>query len=149
MASSARLPGYPLVKISQTDDLDAIKEMDQACFCGEDLPDLETAIWWIAHEGPNELGYAGALHDVDTNDLFLNRAGVLPEARGHGLQRKLIRARVRYARAHLMRSCYTYTVPFNVASSNNLIKCGFILWRPACPWACLLYTSDAADERSS
>lgn len=124
------------IRISQTDDLDAIREMDQVCFRGEDLPDLDDAIWWIAHEGPTELGYAGGVVDTDIHvDFFLNRAGVLPEARGHGLQRRLINARMRYARAHGMRSCYTYTVPFNVASSNNLIKCGFTLWRPACPWA--------------
>lgn len=123
-----------MVKIRQTEDMELIQEMDGICFPGEDLPYLETATWWVASEDGHEIAYAGGVQDTD-GYFFLNRAGVLPEARGRGLQRRLIRVRCQYAHRHSMRSCYTYTVAHNPASSNNLIRCGFILWRPADPWA--------------
>ena len=134
MVSWARPPGCPLVKISQTDDLETIQALDRTVFHGEELPHLEEATWWVATEDGHEVAYAGGVQDTD-GYFFLCRAGVLPEARGQGLQRRLIRVRVQFAQRNAMRSCYTYTVPHNTASSNNLIRCGFTLWRPAVPWA--------------
>ena len=60
----------------------------------------------------------------------MHRAGVRPDARGQGLQRRLIRARVAYAKREGFPEVWTYTSNYNVASSNNLIREGFTLWAP-------------------
>jgi GNAT superfamily N-acetyltransferase len=58
---------------------------------------------------------------------------VLPEARGQGLQRRLIGARERHARALGMAWLVTDTYQ-NPASSNSLIAAGYRLYEPAQPW---------------
>ena len=126
-------------RIKQTDDVSLIQDMDQVCFPGESLPEADEAVWWVVlDEDGREAAYAGGIVDTyspGVHDLFMNRAGVLPEYRGQGLQRRLIHTRYRFACREGYRSCYTYTVPFNYRSSNNLIRCGFTLWRPAWAWA--------------
>ena len=62
--------------------------------------------------------------------VFLNSCGVLPAARGRGIQRMLVRKRVNKARNMGFAWAYTYTHANNVHSSNNLIGCGFRMWRP-------------------
>lgn len=98
-------------------------------------PGLDRGAWWIAEIDGRVVGYAGALVWEPDRCLYLTRAGVLPEARGRGLQRRLIRARVAHARRLGLTGAYTYTLNWNEKSANNLIACGFRLWWPARPWA--------------
>ena len=113
---------------------------ERACFPA-DKPYIPkpTHATWIAHAPPDALGdtlagYA-ALVAHGPAAGFLARCGVLPDYRGQGLQRRLIRARASYARRIGLPLVYTYTVVGNPASSNNLIKCGFVLYRPEWRWA--------------
>jgi GNAT superfamily N-acetyltransferase len=112
-----------------------LHDLDARCFPHRDdkRERFDRGIWWLASEDGRMVGYAAAA--VDEHVLYLTRAGVLPEARGRGLQRRLIRARVQHARRLGLTRCYTYTVPWNWRSTNNLIDCGFRLWLPARPWA--------------
>lgn len=125
------------VTIAELDDL------EHQCF-PEDGPHPKGGhrqAWWVAREKSSGVvvGYAGSVHVTlgaayfspgRDRCLFLARAGVLPRARGHGLQRRLIRARLSHARRLKCRGAYTYTTIENVASANNLIECGFRLWVP-------------------
>jgi GNAT superfamily N-acetyltransferase len=104
---------------------------------------------WLAHAPPNSLGdtLAGYAAMVEHGPAagFLARCGVLPAYRGQGLQRRLIRARVAHARRIGLKTVYTYTIIRNPASSNNLIKSGFALYRPEWRWAgvdCLYWRLD-------
>jgi GNAT superfamily N-acetyltransferase len=65
---------------------------------------------------------------------FLCRVGVDRAHRGHGLQKRLIRARELAARRAGIKQLVTYCVPWNEASANNLIACGYRLYRPASRW---------------
>jgi hypothetical protein len=58
-------------------------------------------------------------------DGNLSRCGVLPLARGLGLQRLLIRRRIAWARRQTGRRA---VLKHNHHSSNNLIRCGFRLY---------------------
>ena len=78
------------------------------------------------------VGYATA-RVLDGGILYLNSAAVAYDARGHGLQRRLIRCRTRYADKHGLTSI-TYTTPDNSASINNLVACGFKAYQPEYPW---------------
>jgi GNAT superfamily N-acetyltransferase len=58
---------------------------------------------------------------------------VLPSHRGHGAQKRLIRARIRQARALGWTWLITDTYQ-NPVSSNNLIATNFTLFEPTKPW---------------
>jgi L-amino acid N-acyltransferase YncA len=62
------------------------------------------------------------------------RAGVIRNFQGHGLQKRLIQARIRKARALNWEWLLTDTTD-NPASANSLIAMGFKLYEPKAPWA--------------
>ena len=70
-----------------------------------------------------------------TDVVYLHAVGVDEAYRGHHMQRRLIRARVRWARAHGFSHAVTYTLVDNVASSRSLVACGFKPYWPSYPWA--------------
>jgi GNAT superfamily N-acetyltransferase len=110
-----------------------IEHMDAECFSPHDKPEpTSKGYWWLAREGARVVGYAAAAVVGDT--MYLTRAGVVPAARGRNIQARLIRARVQYARRLRLARVHTYTVYWNMRSANNLLACGFRLWRPAKPW---------------
>ncbi len=65
--------------------------------------------------------------------MYLCRSGVVPEHRGKGLQKRLIRVRETYARNMAMNWVISDTT-CNPPSANSLIACGFKLYEPAQPW---------------
>lgn len=97
---------------------------------------LPTDAAWLALDGERVVGF-GVLRPVrsDPGYGYLARAGVIPEYRGQGLQRRLIRARERGARKMGMTTLVTDTSRANLASSNSLIREGYKLYNPARKWA--------------
>jgi GNAT superfamily N-acetyltransferase len=91
------------------------------------------AEWWIAEREGQLVGFGGAKLWEPDGRVFLCRAGVAPEARGQGLQKRLIRVRVAWARKVGATGCYTYTID-NPASQNSLIACGFRTFSPSYAW---------------
>jgi len=111
--------------------------------CGRLLPfDDGSTTWepddefWGAFDGARLVGWGGLRQSRRWLDcVFLCSSGVLPEARGRGLQKRLIKARVRWAEKQGYYYAFTYTVPHNPASSRSLISCGFRPYWPSKPWA--------------
>lgn len=92
------------------------------------------SVWWVARNAHGDvLGYAAA-RMWSPKVGYLAWARVLPFARGARLQRRLIRARVAWCRAHGARKVVTYTAPHNPASMCSLIACGFRPYLPDHPW---------------
>lgn len=94
----------------------------------------ERGWWWIAYDSQLPIGFCGMyLSSNWANTGYLCRAGILPEYRGKGLQKRLIRVRERKARklgwTHLVTDTYN-----NPASANNLISCGYRNYLPRTPW---------------
>lgn len=109
-----------------------ILDLDAQVFPGEEPPDIgpHTA-WWVAYTDKGRpVAYAGAMYWAPDRAVYLHRAGVLPDTRGRGLQRRLIRARERWGKGRGATCAYTYTAHHNTASANNLIACGYRLWIP-------------------
>lgn len=67
--------------------------------------------------------------------MFLSRAGVFPWLSGRGLQRRMIRTRIKWAKKIGARYVVTYTTYDNHLSICNLIKCGFRFYVPEWKWA--------------
>ena len=96
--------------------------------------DTNFGSWWIATENGVDIGFAGLVRTVSWTDCgYLCRAGVIPDARGQGLQKKLINVRVRQAKALGWNWVITDTTD-NPASANSLIATGFKLFQPTKPW---------------
>lgn len=94
------------------------------------------AEYWGAFDGPKLVAFAGAVPSETYSDaIYLCNAAVLPEARGHHLQRRLIRARLRWARDQGYAYARTYTIVENAASMCSLIACGFKPFWPKIQWA--------------
>lgn len=126
-------------RVTQAQDLAPLAMADAKCFGSE--VELEAgATWWAAYPvlANGTLGplaaYAGARLVDEGTALYLCRAGVLPWARGQGLQRRLIQTRVRWGKAQGATRAITYTMPSNPASANSLIRCGFRAYSPARAW---------------
>lgn len=117
--------------------LRAAKRIDRECF----RRDVEPALWdqsvtWIVEHIPtgHVVGFACLRVVATENVVYLSRAGVTPKHRGKGLQRRLIQARMVYARRKGW-GAITYTIRANPKSVNNLIACGFRYYEPQHAWA--------------
>lgn len=116
-------------------DRDDILAADRVCFPHDAPPDWEASFWWWLDDGGDVAAYCAAMRSPYVlGAAYLSRAGVLPEYRGCGLQVRLIRARLRWAKRLGCDAVVTDTLN-NPASANSLIRCDFKLWEPPKPWA--------------
>jgi len=123
---------YSGLRIQQTRDLALIRRLDARLFGNARAQPaaIDSSTWWVAYLGDRAVAFAGArVCKTDLKLVYLSRCGVLPAARGLGLQRRLIRCRIAWARRQAGRKAViTYTLAHNHHSSNNLIRCGFRLY---------------------
>lgn len=92
--------------------------------------------WWVAYaECGKPVAFAGLVRSQIWNDTgYLCRAGVLDGFTGHGIQKRLISARLAQAKKLGWNWCITDTTD-NPASANSLINAGFKIYTPANPWS--------------
>jgi N-acetylglutamate synthase-like GNAT family acetyltransferase len=113
---------------------DRLLELQNICLPTDEPADTNFGCWWIASEDGNDIGFAGLTRSISWTDCgYLCRAGVVPNARGKGVQKKLIRIRIRQAKTFGWKWLITDTTN-NPASANSLIACGFKLFEPTKPW---------------
>lgn len=89
--------------------------------------------WWIAYDEAGVPAGFCALTQNHPRTGYLHRSVVYPQDRGHGLQRRMIRVRERFARKQgwwRLRSD-TCDSPHSV---NNLVSSGYRNILPANPW---------------
>lgn len=90
--------------------------------------------WWLAFDKDNPVAFA-CMTDVKTWDHtgYISRVGVLPSHRGKGLQKRLMRACERKARALGWKRMISTTLN-NPPSANNFIALGYRTYEPASRW---------------
>ncbi len=120
--------------IKMTSTLGPLMRLDRRVFPKPDAPYTDRdAQWWMVSEDDKGhfVGYACAkiLH-TRPQTCYLTRVGVAKRHRGHGLQRRLIRARERWAAARNCTEVVTYVSAHNVHSLNALIACGYKACEP-------------------
>jgi ribosomal protein S18 acetylase RimI-like enzyme len=119
------MPSYRIVK---TKDRDLIEYLHDQCFPNDSFDGTD---FWVVLDGSEPVGFAtGRKSEVAGNWYMLTRAGVLKQARGQGLQRRLIRVRVAHARKNKYEGCVTYVANRNSASAINVLRSGFELYDP-------------------
>lgn len=119
-----------MYSVKMTDVLGRAFALDARLF-PEDVPYRERdAQWWVVETGDSRsrrvIGYAAArIFGTRPATCYLTRVGVAVRHRGHGLQRRLIRARERWAASRGCTEVVTYVSSDNVHSLNSLIACGY------------------------
>lgn len=107
-----------------------LRTLQKECLPEDRLYFPEDGVWWLMDHGPLHVGFACATPSLQhAKGIYLSRSGILPAYRGKGLQKRLIRVRLNWAK----RSGYTVAVSDttdNHPSANSLIACGFKLYTP-------------------
>lgn len=117
-----------------TEELDEVRELHTLA-----MPDDhwvgDDHTFWIARDGSGKpVGFCSAICRPERGYVFLSRAAVAVSARGARLQRRMIRARVAWARKQGATEVITYTLLKNYESFVNLLKCGFRFYKPDAAW---------------
>jgi ribosomal protein S18 acetylase RimI-like enzyme len=117
---------------TSSEDEALIARLDATCFPIDTPAVFVGARWLIGWEGDAPACYcAWKTVDHDGGPAgFHYRGGVLPEWRGHGLQRQMLRLRETEMRAAGLTRAVTYTDADGAASMRNLIAQGY---RPYAP----------------
>ena len=95
-------------------------------------PEADAYAWWIVGELTHPAAFASAYVGIGQQSdkvCMFSRCGVLAPFRGQGLQRQLIRARLRWGARKGCSRAVTYTID-NTHSEANLRRCGFLPYRP-------------------
>lgn len=128
-------PKYSLREVIGLDKEPTLFWLQRKCLPDDKIVEAtEDSYWWVLYQGRHPVGFAGLSPVANWPTAgYMCRAGVLREHRGHGLQRRLIKARIRKARA--LGWSYLITTTYdNPQSANNLIKMGFKMYTPADRW---------------
>lgn len=112
-----------------------INRLQKEILPSDDPCDTNEGYWWIVYSESNKaVGFAGMKQSSQFGDcVFFHRAGIADECNGHGLQKRLIKARIRKAKSMGFNWAVSDTTK-NPASSNSLINCGFKMYEPSKPW---------------
>lgn len=129
-----------MIRRATKDDADALEAMDRVCFPHDHPYGLfhwDKGVCWIAIQGssgefysdPLPIGYIAA-HPIRRGVWFYSRVGVMPSARGVGLQRKLMATLEKHGRREGWREIVTYTVGRNGFSTANILAAGYRTYEP-------------------
>lgn len=119
------------IRFARTRDMQrAAKVLERELFPHTEPYDPEEGLWWLAFDSEGPCGFACLRPMGEHGFAFLARCGVLKRARGKRLQTRFIKLRERKTKALGLGQIVTYTAPCNHASSNNLIRCGYLLYNP-------------------
>lgn len=122
------------MRVRKTENIDLVRGLHQEIF-PEDYKDFtEGDQHWIVWDEGRPVGFC-SLRPLDYGIVFLNWAGLLREAQGKGLHKRMIRVRERWCRANNKESIITYTTVDNIQSARNLLKLKYELFLPEYPWA--------------
>lgn len=115
----------------------ALRELALACFPKGTLRESykpDSGVLWLVWHKNDAIAFSQLQVMRYGNTAYVALQGVLPEHRGHGLQRRLLRVAERYARSLGLDFVVTETIIDNPISSNNLIRSGFELFTPDVAW---------------
>ena len=114
------------------EDGQRILRLDRICFPVDEPPSIVGAEWIIGWDCETPAAYC-AWKTVEHDGILVGfhyRGGVLPEYRGHGLQRQMLRLRETGMREQGLVAAVTYTDADGAASMRSLIAEGY---RPYAP----------------
>lgn len=125
--------------IQPPDVVKDVKKLDKLMFSGDERIKTKDYFIWVTRDKEGKAVAYGSMRPCQMPEnkglVLLTRAGVLPEYQGRGLQKRLIRARIKKATEMGYKECVVYCKWWNAASINALIACGFRVYQPASAYA--------------
>lgn len=119
-----------MYQIRRSEDVEEVREAHTLAF-PDDKWVGDDHEYWIARDARGAVaGFCSAIILPETNGVFLSRAAVVKHARGAGLQRRMIRTRVTWAKRQGVKHVLTYVSNKNYLSMVNLLRCGFRFCNP-------------------
>lgn len=118
-------------------NIQTVRVLQEICFGAiyETERCLSDTHLWIARSDGCPVAFASLTVYPDVPETaFLSLSGVIPSARGQGLQRKLIVKREAMCKKLGITRIISYASYDNIPSANNLIKCGYLLYEPTWEW---------------
>jgi len=123
------------VQIKKSSDIDLVRGLHQKIFPLDEPDLLETDQFWIVYSDRDKpVGFC-SVRPLEYKTAYFNWAGLLEEAQGKGLHRRMIYTREKWCRRIGFKYIVTYTVIDNIQSSRNLLKCNYDLYLPEHYWA--------------
>ena len=124
------------VDIRNSSHVSVIKHLQKEILPSDNLYKPDHGHWWVAYtEAEKPVAFGGLVRSMVWTDTgYLCRSGVLDEYTGHGLQKRLIQARIKQAKKLGWNWVITDTTD-NPASANSLINSGFKIYPPGNPWS--------------
>ena len=113
------------VTLRKVDDVEEAHEIHRLAFPCDHWPGDAHEYWIATDESGHVVGICSCVFWEDIQVVYLSRAAVIKRAQGYGLQRRMIRARVNWARQQGARFICTYCARKNYASMVSLLKSGF------------------------
>lgn len=101
---------------------------DKILSCGYSLHD-KNAHWFVAYENKKYTGFGG-LWKLNGLVAYMGPTFVKEQFRGKGIHRRLIEARLEFAKNLNVDIVWSRAEMDNIASARNLIRCGFNLDKP-------------------
>jgi GNAT superfamily N-acetyltransferase len=99
------------------------------------VPRFDVGHWWLAYRKAQAVGFAGVVPSTYAENAgYFCRVGVLQAHCGNALQLRLMRAIEARARREGW-CCVISDTTDNLASANNFIRAGYLLYQPQHPWA--------------
>ena len=113
----------------------ALAKLQKTCLPQDTPYDVSEGWWWIGYYNGTPVAFAGLVKSSQWHGTgYLCRAGVLRVCQGKGIQKRLIKLRMRFAKKQGFTHVVTDTRD-NPASANSLISCGMKMYDPRSPWA--------------
>ena len=115
---------------------DVLAELHRLTFFrGAAIPCFASGYWWLACHGARPVAFAGMVPSTYVRFAgYICRVGVMHPHWGNRLQLRLMRAMELRARRNGWK-CVVSDTTGNVASANNFIRAGYLMFQPQVPWA--------------
>ncbi len=119
-------------------DLKVLKAMNTLTFPADSEPNWKgiNPLAWIVYDGEDPVAflYAHAFAN-EPHVMYFSRVGVMPAARGKGLQRHLMKLLVTGAKRAGIKTLISTTY-VNPPSANNFVREQWMTYNPESPWGC-------------
>jgi GNAT superfamily N-acetyltransferase len=112
-----------VIRITQLDDVEEAREIHALAF-PDDFWVGDDHTYWVATDNKGTVGFC-SIREVTEGNWFLSRAAVAKRVAGRGLQRRMIKLRVKFAIERGANRVYTYTILKGYESMVNLLRCNF------------------------
>ena len=118
-----------LFQIRKTNDYDLISQLNSCIFPEDSLEIKKQTHAWIVWVKGDAVGFC-TLDLFGKHYAFHSRAGLMSEARGFNLQKRMLSVRERYAKRAGCKAVITYTLIDNIYSIANLQNMKYKIYIP-------------------